>query len=97
MKAQLKVSLSLTLWFQDRNVTRIHSTNYFGKKFIFCIFYFIFYHPREHTAPVVCLTCALNNTLAISGGDDCSIIISNLQSGRVVSKFFYFLIYVPVR
>ena len=39
---------------------------------------------REHIAAVICVTCAMNNTLFISGGDDSSIIISSLSTGKLV-------------
>lgn len=41
---------------------------------------------REHIASVLCVTCALNNTLVISGGEDSRIIITSLTNGEVVNK-----------
>lgn len=49
----------------------------------------------EHIAAVICVACSTNNSLIISGGDDSSIIVSALQTGKLVStafkinKYFY--------
>lgn len=40
----------------------------------------------EHIAPVLCITCALNNSVIISGGEDSSIIVTSLQSGDLVKQ-----------
>uniref|UniRef100_A0A6B2E988 Putative conserved secreted protein n=1 Tax=Phlebotomus kandelakii TaxID=1109342 RepID=A0A6B2E988_9DIPT len=40
----------------------------------------------EHIAAVICVTYALNNTYIISGGDDSSIIISSMETGKLVMK-----------
>lgn len=40
---------------------------------------------REHTATVLCVTSALNNSLIISGGEDCSIVIASFSTGKLVS------------
>lgn len=44
-------------------------------------------HQRiyEHIAPVLCLTLALGGTVIVSGGDDSSIIITSLATGKAVS------------
>lgn len=41
---------------------------------------------REHIASVLCVTCALNNSLVISGGEDSRIIITSLTNGEVINK-----------
>lgn len=40
---------------------------------------------RLHVAPVSCVTTALDNTIVISGSEDSSIIISSLETGKLVS------------
>lgn len=41
---------------------------------------------RHHTAPVSCVTSALDNSIVISGSDDSSIIIASLETGKLVSR-----------
>ncbi|KFB46917.1 AGAP004827-PA-like protein [Anopheles sinensis] len=41
---------------------------------------------REHIAPALCATLALENKYVISGSDDSSIIIALLDSGKLVTK-----------
>uniref|UniRef100_A0A182J649 WD_REPEATS_REGION domain-containing protein n=1 Tax=Anopheles atroparvus TaxID=41427 RepID=A0A182J649_ANOAO len=41
---------------------------------------------REHIAPALCATLALENKYVISGSDDSSIIITLLESGKLVTK-----------
>lgn len=45
----------------------------------------IVHRIAEHIAPVLCVTNALNNSVVASGGEDCSIIISSLATGKLVS------------
>ena len=45
----------------------------------------------EHIAPVLCITSALNNSVIISGGEDSSIIITSLASGKVVGVALFVL------
>uniref|UniRef100_A0A6E8VK53 NWD1/2-like winged helix-turn-helix domain-containing protein n=1 Tax=Anopheles coluzzii TaxID=1518534 RepID=A0A6E8VK53_ANOCL len=42
---------------------------------------------REHIAPALCATLALDNKYVISGSDDSSIIVSLLETGKLVTKF----------
>lgn len=35
---------------------------------------------------MLCVTCALNNTLVISGGEDSRIIITSASNGEVINK-----------
>uniref|UniRef100_A0A182JV88 WD_REPEATS_REGION domain-containing protein n=1 Tax=Anopheles christyi TaxID=43041 RepID=A0A182JV88_9DIPT len=42
---------------------------------------------REHIAPALCATLALDNKYVISGSDDSSIIIALLGTGKLVTKF----------
>jgi len=41
---------------------------------------------REHIAPVLSLTPALDFSVVVSGGDDSSIIVASMRSGRVRAK-----------
>lgn len=41
---------------------------------------------REHIASVLCVTCAFNDTLLISGGEDSRIIVTSLANGQVAIK-----------
>lgn len=40
----------------------------------------------EHIASVLSVTCALNNKLVVSGGEDSRIIITSLSNGQVANK-----------
>lgn len=37
----------------------------------------------EHRAPVLCVTVALANTVIVSGGEDCNIVVTSLANGKV--------------
>lgn len=48
----------------------------------------LFCYSREHIAPVICVTSAMDNTIIISGSEDSSIILSSFSTGKLVCNAF---------
>lgn len=58
------------------------------RHYIICIIGFLRFSSfrRSHGGIVTCVAAGVNNTLAISGSEDSTIAISDIHSGRLVSR-----------